>query len=230
MVVLSCKSVVVVLLCCADTHVQAHTRPCPTWKSHLPAAVSVLRAFLCTDTIIKDDEGHAEKQLHYRCCFTFAFPPPVTVQELADDLKSWPVVTFAVVVEAQDELIGYMEFSSTLALRTLTIRFPQASFTRRRDTATHTLIKLQAVGPNIIGEKRKRGRRADLQGSQAPRRRSDGSSSSTDTQKVRVKRRRKTRVRCMVRFEIVHEESHDEQRSTRRRKKKSRSSSSEGTA
>ena len=39
--------------------------------------------------MIKDDEGHAEKQLHYRCCcFTFAFPPPVTVQELADDLKS----------------------------------------------------------------------------------------------------------------------------------------------
>ena len=87
------------------------------------------------------------------------------------------------------------------------------------------------MGPNsILGEKRKQGRRADLQGPQAHRRRSDGSSSSTDTQKVRVKRRRKTRVRWMARFEIVHEESHDEQRSTRRRKKKSLRSLSGGTA
>ena len=87
----------VVVLCCPHTHVQAHTRQCPTWKPHLPATVSVLPAFLCKGIVIKDDEGHAVKQPHFRCCcFTFAIPPQVIVQELADDLKAWPVVTFAV--------------------------------------------------------------------------------------------------------------------------------------
>lgn len=91
----------------------------------------------------------------------YAVGDSACVADLKRQLKRWNIVKYAICSVQDDQIVAYLEFSSSVRLQTLTSWWPEATFSERSGSAADVISACRQGCKFEIGQMSRQGRRSD---------------------------------------------------------------------